>query len=298
MDSPDKTVFRQPRPGGDRTRMKPDVNTPRAAAGTPDRRASSPVDSPAPPSAMDLSSEPLVAGRGLNPLVSCANTLLLVFGKVRQSARHSDVRGLYRQLTQSIREFEVDVRDRGYPPEIVLAARYVLCSVLDEAVLNTPWGSDSPWAQRTLLSAFHNETSGGEKFFQILQRMNQAPSQNLDMLELMYLCLSLGFEGRYRLANRGRDALEQIKDELYRTIRRYRGEHERALSPRWQGLGRTASTLGESIPLWIWSAAVALLLVLIFSGFRYWLYTSSNPVVEQLDTVNEQIETSSRDSFE
>lgn len=298
MDSPDKTVFRQPRPGGDRTRMKAGAEPRPAPAYSPEpppaavaQRA--PVRSPVEPPL-----ESLGRCRGLNPLVSCANTLLLVFSKVRQSARHSDVRGLYRQLTQSMRDFEVEARDRGYPPEIVLSARYVLCSALDEAVLNTPWGSESPWAQRTLLSAFHNETSGGEKFFQILQRMNQSPSQNLDMLELMYLCLSLGFEGRYRLANRGRDALEQIKDELYRTIRRYRGEHERSLSPRWHGLGRTSSTLGESVPLWIWAALVALLLVLIFSGFRYWLYTSSNPVVDQLNEVNEQMETFSRDSFE
>lgn len=296
MDSPDKTVFRQPRPGGDRTRMKP--AEPISPGPDFSGQASSPVP-PVPPRALaDLPLEPVAASRGLNPLVSAADTLLVVHSKVRQSARHPDVSGLYRQLTQAVRDFESQARDRGYPPEIVLSARYVLCSVLDEAVLNTPWGSESPWAQRTLLSAFHNETSGGEKFFQVLQRMNQSPAQNLDMLELMYLCLSLGFEGRYRLANRGRDALEQIKDELYRTIHRYRGEHERTLSPNWRGLGRTSSALGETVPLWIWLALVALLLVLTFSGFRYWLYTSSSPVVEQLDSVNQHIEQLPQNSFE
>ncbi|WP_027328453.1 type IVB secretion system protein IcmH/DotU [Marinimicrobium agarilyticum] len=286
MDSPDKTVFRQPKPGGDRTRMKP---SPGARVEPPPR----PAEPIAPPPREPVAAQALLPSRGLNPLVSAADTLLAVHSKVRQSARHPDVAGLYRQLTQEIRQFEAKAREQGLPPETVLAARYILCSVLDEAVLNTPWGSDSPWAQRTLLSAFHNETSGGEKFFQILDRMNQAPSQNLDMLELMYLCLSLGFEGRYRLAHRGRDVLEQIKDDVYRTIRRYRGEHERSLSPSWEGLGRTRSTLTEAIPLWVWAAMVALVLVLTYSGFRYWLYTSSSPVVEQLQSVNESIESSS-----
>ncbi|WP_347330423.1 type IVB secretion system protein IcmH/DotU [Marinimicrobium locisalis] len=288
MDSPDKTVFRQPKPGGDRTRMK---SSPGARPEPPPApRQAEPVT---PPPRQPVAPEALLPSRGLNPLVSAADTLLAVHSKVRQSARHPDVAGLYRQLTQEIRQFEGKAREQGLPPETVLAARYILCSVLDEAVLNTPWGSDSPWAQRTLLSAFHNETSGGEKFFQILDRMNQAPSQNLDMLELMYLCLSLGFEGRYRLANRGRDVLEQIKDDVYRTIRRYRGEHERSLSPTWEGLGQTRSTLTQAIPLWVWAAMVALVLVLTYSGFRYWLYTSSSPVVEQLQSVNESIESSS-----
>lgn len=286
MDTSDKTVFRQPTPGGDRTRLKPQPGHREAPRPEPIAPPGSRREAPARPPEPEV----LLPHRGLNPLVSAADTLITVHGKVRQSARHDDVAGLYRQLTQEIREFEARAREQGIQPEIVLAARYVLCSVLDEAVLNTPWGSDSPWAQRTLLSAFHNETSGGEKFFLILDRMRQAPAENVNMLELMYLCLSLGFEGRYRLAPRGRDSLEQIKDELFRTIRRYRGEHERSLSPSWQGLGRSRSMLTEYIPLWVWAAMVALVLVLTYSGFRYWLYTSSNPVVEQLDTVTETIE--------
>lgn len=291
MDTSDKTVFRQPKPGGDRTRIPSPSDGARPA----------PVAPPPEPPRVEAAPGPAIEpqgirpGKGLNPLISAADTLIAVHAKVSQSARHNDVAGLYRQLTDEIRRFEERAREQGIAPEIVLAARYVLCSVLDEAVLNTPWGSDSPWAQRTLLSAFHNETSGGEKFFLILDRMRQAPAQNLDMLELMYLCLSLGFEGRYRLANRGRDALEQIKDDLYRTIRRYRGEHERSLSPRWQGLGRTRATLTEYVPLWVWAALVALVLVLTFSGFRYWLYSSSNPVVEQLDHI---IETRESDGSE
>ncbi|WP_111642399.1 type IVB secretion system protein IcmH/DotU [Marinimicrobium alkaliphilum] len=287
MDNVDKTVFRQPRPGGDRTRMKGGAEPLSGAA----VQAAQPAPVPTP------NTETLaliVPGRGLNPLVSAADTLLAVHARVSGTARHTDVSGLYRQLSYEIRQFEERARVRGIKPEIILAARYVLCSVLDEAVLNTPWGSDSPWAQGSLLSRFHNETSGGEKFFQILERMLQAPAEHIDMLELMYLCLSLGFEGRYRLSTRGRDALEQLKDDLYRTIRRYRGEHERALSRRWKGLGKTRSTLSEYVPLWVLAASVALVLVMTYSGFRYWLYSSSNPVVDQLEQVIGGIETRER----
>jgi type VI secretion system protein ImpK len=289
MDHSDKTVFKQPRPGGDRTVVKPSPG----GKGAPRRAPESPpAESHLQPAYQGSASpaEPLLPARSLNPLVSAADTLIVVYGKVRQAPRHGDVAGLYQQLSNEMRNFEVRARDNGIKPEIILAARYVLCSALDEAVLNTPWGSDSPWAQRTLLSAFHNETSGGEKFFLILDRMRQAPGENLLMLELMYICLSLGFEGRYRLANRGRDALEQIKDDLFRLIRQYRGEHERSLSPSWHGLGKTRASLSEYVPLWVLACVVAGVLLLTYSGFRYWLYTSSTPVVENLEAVTRSIE--------
>ena len=74
-------------------------------------------------------------------------------------------------------------------PETVLAARYVLCTFLDEIVLGTPWGSESVWSTQSLLSSFHNETWGGEKFFLILDSMLQDPAGNINLIELMYVCL-------------------------------------------------------------------------------------------------------------
>ncbi|WP_206197454.1 type IVB secretion system protein IcmH/DotU, partial [Pseudomonas viridiflava] len=87
----------------------------------------------------------------------------------------------------------------------MLAARYVLCTVLDEAVLTTAWGSSSNWSTMSLLSHFHQETFGGEKFFQLLERLGSNPARHLHLLELMYLCLALGLKGKYRVTLRAND---------------------------------------------------------------------------------------------
>ena len=73
------------------------------------------------------------------------------------------------------------------PNEIVLAARYALCAGLDEAVLSTPWGAQSEWAQHPLLVALHREAWGGEKFFEMLDRISQDPTRYIDLMELQYL---------------------------------------------------------------------------------------------------------------
>lgn len=289
-DESDKTVFKQPVPGGDRTTMRP-MPGGRGAQPMP---AANPVPQPGRPSAparpmpMDMGAAYFRTDRGLNPLVNAASTLIAVFEKTRQSMSHPDVGGLHQRLTNEIRAFEAKARDIGVRQEIILSARYLLCSVLDEAVLNTPWGSESAWAQRTLLTVFHGETSGGEKSFLILDRMRQSPAENIDIIELFYIFLSLGFEGKYRLIHRGRDAIDQIKEELFAIIRRYRGDYERSLSPSWHGLGNMRNPLTEYVPLWVVVVLALTILFFSYTGFRYWLHESATPIAEQLINISSE----------
>lgn len=295
-DNQDKTVFRQPSAGADRTVMRPrpggrsNAPSPQQApmnqqmpAGAAQPHSHNPIPTPQPATAgFDTQASYLRTGKGLNPLVNAASTLITVFEKTHKSMSHPNVGGLHQRLVNEIKAFEANAKEQGIKPEVVLSARYILCTVLDEAVLNTPWGAESAWTQRTLLSMFHNETSGGEKFFLILDRMRDMPAENLSILEMIYIFLSLGYEGKYRVLHRGKEALEQIRDELFRIIRNHRGEYERSLSPSWEGLGRIKNSLAEYIPMWVIASVVAGVLLVSYTGFRYWLYQSSAPVAQQL----------------
>ncbi len=293
-DKHDKTVFRQPKNNPDRTVIRPapggrsSAKSRPAPAAAPAHYQPQAVSQPASYQA----SVDFETRSGLNPLVNAASTLIAVFEKTRQSVSHADVGGLHQQLANEIRQFENKMKDLHLQPEVILSARYCVCAALDEAVLNTPWGSESGWSQRTLLSVFHNESAGGEKFFLILDRMKEFPAENIDILELLYIFLSLGFEGKYRVVHRGRDTIEQLRDDLFISIRQQRGEYERSLSPSWQGLGRVRNSLASYIPLWAVASILGAVLVLSYSGFRFWLYESSSPVVVKLDGIAGVISTS------
>lgn len=280
-DKSDKTVFKHPTPGGNRTVVK----TPKPGSGSYSQGGAPPVDSFAQrPAGSEAGS--FQYGKGLNTLVNLAGTLIVVFEKTRQSMTHNDVPGLHQRLIGEIRTFEARAREAGIRQELVLSARYLMCSVLDESVLNTPWGGESAWAQRSLLSVFHNETSGGEKCFLILDRLRQTPAENIDILELFYICLSLGFEGKYRLVNQGRDQLDQLREELFAIIRRFRGEYERSLAENWHGLGNVRKSLEQYLPLWVVIVGVMAIMFFGYSGFRYWLYQTSVPVAEKLENLS------------
>jgi type VI secretion system protein ImpK len=188
-----------------------------------------------------------------------------------------------------VRGFETCARSRGLADSVVLPARYALCALVDEAILGTPWGSESIWSKQGLLITFHKEAWGGEKFFQALERLMAYPGGNLPMLELLYLCLALGFEGRYRVRDGGRDQLDAVRERLYQTIRVQRGEPERELSPNWRGIVERRDPLIHQVPLWVFSAVAGILLLGLFAGFTFALNRDSDPVFLSLGNLDKRL---------
>ena len=221
---------------------------------------------------------PYVQGAGLNPLVQAACPLLLLAGQLRGTLAAPDVEGVRRQALEEIRRFEERAQASGVPSEVVRAARYALCAGLDEAVLSTPWGAQSEWAQQTLLVALHREAWGGEKFFEMLDRVSHDPSRHIDLMELLYLCIAFGFVGKYQVIERGHVRLAEIQQELYRRIRTHRGAPQPELSLRWRGVEDRRNPLIRYVPWWVVGAAALALLAVTFAVYYSRLGTAAAPV--------------------
>jgi type VI secretion system protein ImpK len=220
---------------------------------------------------------------GLNPLVQAASPLLRLAGHARSASSSSlDIPGIRRQALDDLRAFEDRARAAGVPHEIVLAARYVLCATVDEAVMSTPGGSQSEWAQNPLLVALHREAWGGEKFFEMLERMGRDPARHIDLMELQYVCLALGFMGKYHTMERGHERLSEVRAGLYRTIRSHRGKPPNELALRWKGLEDRRNRLVNYIPWWIAAVGVVAILIGTFSLYQSWLAELARPVHDQL----------------
>ena len=160
----------------------------------------------------------------LNALVAAGAGLLSEVVRIKHATGAENMAVLNERLTKELEQFESRALHHGADAGQVKAAQYVLCTVADEAVVTTQWGNESEWSRMSLLSSFHSETFGGEKFFSLLDRLSKNPVKHLPMLELMYLCLSMGFEGKYRVMERGVTELEGVRDALYRQIRHVRGD--------------------------------------------------------------------------
>jgi type VI secretion system protein ImpK len=221
----------------------------------------------------------------LNILVSAASDLLSYVIGFKTEAKGWDLIELNERLCECVRSFDVAAIQKGAETSQIQAARYVLCTVVDEAVVTTVWGEKSGWSKMSLLSQFHNETFGGEKFFHLLDRVAQNPEKYMPLLELMFICLSLGFEGKYRVKPRGSIELDAIRDSLYRQIVKHRGEMPRELSPHWQGLDDGRRSLVRVVPWWLVVVFVLISLVCMYSGFAWVLGEQREAVLQPYQAV-------------
>ncbi|MBV8616471.1 MAG: type VI secretion system protein TssL, long form [Acetobacteraceae bacterium] len=244
-DDPDRTVIRRPTPGGRR----------------PATLAAAEETAPARPIRADLAAasegpERVTAGGG--PLLEAAAPLLQLLARLRNTLSQPDPVELRERAVREVRAFEQRARDAAIPLEQLRPAHYALCASLDDVVLNTPWGGHGGWESRSLVSTFHQEVRSGERFFDLLAQMRQNPGRFLPVIELMYLCLSLGFAGRTRLSPRGPAELDAIREETYALIARNRPPGDPDLSPQWRGVDAPYRPVRGIVPVWVaWSAALA-----------------------------------------
>jgi type VI secretion system protein ImpK len=249
----------------------------------PSRAMGVPAQGAAPRGAADANA---IAMTGVNQLVAIATPLLSLVSRIRNRAQHMDPEKLRQSVMAEVRAFENAALKAGEDAQKVKVARYALCATLDDVVLNTPWGEQSSWAMQSMVGTFHRETVGGDRFFDLLARLEQDPGANIDLLEFLYMCLSLGFEGRLRVENGGQDRHLQIRNALARIIRGQRGEFERDLSPRWKGVVRPYKVLSAWKPVWIAVGATAAILALTFGGFTYLLGQRSNAVLAEIASID------------
>ena len=265
----DRTVIR-PAPGG-RSSVPPPAQASPFGGAAPSR-GPDPFAAAPPPSTgyaaapVDVAVElPQV---GSSPLLSAAQPLLQLMGRLRNTANQPDPGELRERAVAAMRRFEQETRAANVPMEQVRPAHYALCAALDDVVLNTPWGSQGGWAARSLVSTFHQQVQAGERFFVLLQQMQQTPGTNLPVLELMYLCLALGFQGRYRLSPRGPAEIDRVREELHAVISRQRAAApDPELSPRWRGAAAPYRPARARVPVWVMGTTVAAVL----GGLFLWL---------------------------
>ena len=223
----------------------------------------------------------IVAGND-NLLLNAAASILNAVVRIRQAATHDDPAGLRQLLIEEIRLFEQRCKQAGLPFEMIIGARYCLCSVLDEAAAQTPWGTRGVWSGNGMLVTFHNESWGGEKVFQLLSRVSQSPQQHLWLLELIHYCLLLGYEGRYRGSDAGRAQCEGIRKRLAQLIQETRPSTANPAAPLVEVHPLVSRLTRPMVPLWACAMLAALIACLIYSGLNWRLGNAAEPLLRAI----------------
>jgi type VI secretion system protein ImpK len=208
-----------------------------------------------------LRAKGLGKGGPTNPLLAAAANLLILFGRLRTGMVEMHAIPLMEHVTREIDVFEGNAVERGADPFEAQVAKYVLCGTADDIVQNLPGTDRGVWIQYSMVARFFQKRDSGVGFFQEAEKAMQAPGQRFQLLEVMLVCLSLGFEGQYRTLNNGAVELARIRAAIYETLRRVKPRPDEDISVNWTAVPMSGRRKFGGIPIWIVASVSALLIV-------------------------------------
>jgi len=280
------------------------------------------VDTPAPvrrelPPGESLQARLAAIKAADNPLLEAARPLLRALADMPGQLDPERVELLRELLEREVRTFQKLCDQASIRRDHMLGARYCLCTALDEAAMQTAWGKNSQtnstskpassgeasaqpgyaapanagtdagdtgveWITRGLATIFHEDRQGGDKVYLLVGRLMADPQEHLDLLEVIYRILSLGFEGRYRFEAGGRRRHEAVRQRIYTEIMARRSVVPVALSPHWQSDVKSRRASFYDFPVWITVVLLSIILLGCFGYFKYGLLGRSAEVQKQI----------------
>jgi type VI secretion system protein ImpK len=200
---------------------------------------------------------------GINPLVTAAHPLLSIIDRIQLSTQLNASSEFYQNLQYELKVLESRMLANSYDEETIFIAHFLLSATIHEKLNEKKF--DGGFKKLMPPNQNPDEVSPEDKFFEVVNKVIDKPEHYLDLIELIYLCLSLGFEGKYR--HQEHQKLKQIMEKVYSTITTHRStkqndlfqqteQHQtqttRSEQWQWQWLGIILFTLGSVYSLSNW----------------------------------------------
>lgn len=214
-----------------------------------------------------------------NPFITAASPLLRTVLQMKENLEKEHEYEIREELVEKINLYNETASKYGIEENEILVTRYILCTFADELMNSTYLGKENNWSNNSLLSIFHNETYGGENFFHLLDKFLRVPAKYIHILELMYICISLGFEGKYRVIDRGQIELNNIKDGLFRQIKIVQGRDPLSFYTK-QEPSKDKFRLFNKVSYPILFLSIFTLISIIYFALTFSLYTQSEDFIE------------------
>jgi type VI secretion system protein ImpK len=220
-----------------------------------------------------------------NLLIDLASKLFATITQIKQKKQFKDSSNLRRYLLKELQNFQLKAERLGYNSDNILIASYVLSVSLDETISKTIWGKKTNWDKQTLLGEMQLNDLTDDRFFVILERICQSPEQYIDIIELIYICLSLGYEGKFQNHPAKTQEIQQIIDYVYQTIKSIRGDFDKQLSPSISKKTKKQIARKKPMPIWLIFLFTVLIIASIYGGLNYLLKICSAQITQQLQNI-------------
>lgn len=190
---------------------------------------------------------------------------------------------LRKNLKESIAQFESRCQTQAIAEGLIKGAKYLICSFMDETILTHLTNGLEASADTSLVNELFDDPWGGEVFFKIHQFSLQHLPTYLDLLEMSYVFICLGFQGKYAIESHGLMALQKLKQSTYEHIAHHRGLlHPQDISPCWRSDFQAPQALPKSKALQILTISLLIFLGMLYAGLSYFLNLHAQETYQQI----------------
>lgn len=219
----------------------------------------------------------------MNSLLELCNPLLqltAIFNLDDRGAELSEDYGA--QIKTTLDNLEKEAFAKQIPTFEIQQVKYALAAFIDETILNSAWPKRTTWMGNPLQLQYFGEHSAGEGFFKRLSELRQAGSQYIDVLEVYYLCLQLGFEGMYRV--QGLEKLLALQVDLRSQIEMARGVIDPRLAVNGLPQQKIALKVGRKLPFWVIASITGVLVFVIYLGYSLAINHKANVASQNINS--------------
>ena len=189
-----------------------------------------------------------------NDLVTFAGPLfdLILRLKAGIVAPSNDLRP---QVAGMLNDFEKRAERYRFSSKIVQVSKFALASFVDETVLINNFPMRNEWERNPLQLEYFGEQLAGNKFFEKLDSMLKQIEVTQDAVEIYYVCMLLGFKGRYAVYEQ--EKLLAIMQETANALVKVGKIKPVELSPNWLANDQPAPPSKRGMPVWAKIGAMA-----------------------------------------
>lgn len=243
--------------------------------------------------------ESRLQGLGINQVLDSILPLLLLANRMSkiQNMSQAEMVNLKERLTNDILSISSRLASlKIYDEDDITRLRYCLCVFIDESLMKNEIFMNSFWANNTLTIRLFNENLGGNKFFGIMDKWFENPTKNKDFLEVVYVCLILGYRGKYDLQDDCNEKISYLCESIAAAITPLIKSDEEIMFQK----AYTSSSKDSALSRFDFKnskiIATAIGLLIIIASFVYSLYSLDKQNLKTNVSINNKIDSFMKDS--
>lgn len=195
-------------------------------------------------------------------IADLSSDILMLILQLRSTNNYGDAGSLKSRVYDLFERYEATCRAAGIDNEKIHLAKFALVAFLDETIISSAWTQKDEWLTEPLQIKLFDTFNAGEEFFSHLNQLRQKTSGNKDLLEIFYLCLALGFKGKYQLQSP--ENLRRVVDDLNMELHPEMYSAIDAISPNAKPRDSMMQTVSGGIPVWIYPLTAVLLFIVFY----------------------------------